>query len=46
MGHLATAVVQSCLTRINDIGRPADPADSTGQVLLLTFTEATTMVNH
>lgn len=46
MGHLATAVVQSCLTRINDMGGPADPAESTGQVLLLTFTEATIMVNH
>lgn len=45
MGHLATAM-QSCLTRINDMGGPADPADSTGWVLLLTFTEATIMVSH
>lgn len=46
MGHLATAVVQSCLTRINDMGGPADTPNSTGWVLLLTLIEATIMGNH
>lgn len=45
-GPLGYCCGSELLKRINDMGGPADPAESTGQVLLLTFTETTIMVNY